>query len=142
MQDLETLKLGGVGLSPSRWALPPAGFVCLDVDASFYEENNRCRIGGVIRDFKGQPLAAFGQSILMSSFVVLRELFAILAGIEIIRERDINRVVVSSDSLLTVQAVTESNGDLSYVGLCASEINSLISVIDGASICHIKRSAN
>ncbi|XP_073121540.1 uncharacterized protein [Henckelia pumila] len=110
--------------------------------ASFDDENNRCEIGGIVRDQKGQPLAAFGNNLLMPGSVVLGELISIKAGLEFLREKKLNQVLIASDSLLAVQAVTEPNGDLNYVGLCVSEINTLILGLDIVSLFHVKRSVN
>lgn len=45
---------------PSLWVSPPIGHICFDVDASFRDVDDRCGIGGVLRNHEGQLIAAFG----------------------------------------------------------------------------------
>ncbi|XP_073154204.1 uncharacterized protein [Henckelia pumila] len=128
--------------SPHSWSLPPTGKLRLDVDASFDEDNNMCGIGGIVKNQEGQPLVAFGNNIMMPGSVVMGELHSIKAGLEMVREQEFNQVVIASDSLLAVKAVTSPKDDLSYVGLCASEINLLMVELGNISLFHVRRSAN
>lgn len=49
-------------------------------------------------------------------------------------------MIIASDSLLTVQR--KSSSDLSYVGLCASEIKDLGSLLDITFFIHVRRTVN
>lgn len=49
---------------------------------------------------------AFGNKISNPGSVVLGELLSIKAGLELLREKELNQVLIASDSLLAVQAVT------------------------------------
>ncbi|XP_073120004.1 uncharacterized protein [Henckelia pumila] len=126
----------------SRWLPPPHGQLRLDVDASFRDEDNRCGVGGVIRTYEGQLLAAFGRTMPRPDSVVIGELLAIHEGLRVVQEQNFQQVTGFSDSLLAVQAVTEPSRDLSYAGLCASEIKALSSLLQIISIFHVRRTDN
>lgn len=51
-------------------------------------------------------------------------------------------MIISSDSLLAVQAVMKPSSDLNYVGLCALDILALSLDLEIKSIFHVKRTAN
>ncbi|XP_073130037.1 uncharacterized protein [Henckelia pumila] len=142
VQELSSVQQGSSLDSLSRWEVPPEGQLRLNVDASFNEIDNRGGIGGVIRNHLGQPLVAFGNSISMPESVVMGELLAIKEGIRIVRDKDFKQVIISSDFLFVGQAVTESYKDLSYVGVCAKEIDTMCVDLGILSVFHVRRSAN
>lgn len=84
----------------------------------------------------------FGKRIKKPESVAEGELMVVNEGIKLAVERNIKRLIVASDSNLAVQAVTQSRDNLSYLGLWATEIQSLNSRLSETSITHIWRSAN
>ncbi|XP_073133915.1 uncharacterized protein [Henckelia pumila] len=128
--------------SPAHWLVPPIGQLRLDTDESFDASRNCCGIGCVVRNHLGQPLVAFGKTVPIPESVVLGELMAIREGLKLIRDKDFHQVIIFSDSLLAVQAVTAPQSDLCYTGSCAQDIKTLISQLEIVSLFHVRRSAN
>lgn len=56
--------------------------------------------------------------------------------------KEFKDVQVATDSILAVQAVTTNQEDISYVGICAEEISSLLKIHVVLDIIHACRSAN
>lgn len=84
----------------------------------------------------------FDKCIGKSVSVIECELMTIREGIKIVVERNIQPLLVTSDSSPAVQTVTQIQDYLSYLGTWATEIQQLQSFLIESSIVHIRRSAN
>ncbi|XP_073042062.1 uncharacterized protein [Primulina eburnea] len=128
--------------SPRSWNAPLVNTLRLDVDAAFNEDTNRYALGGIIRNHEGQPILVFGQKIEKPSSITFAELLAILVGVNISRDHNIGIHLITSDSLLAVQAVIGVEENRSYTGALASEIRGLLSLLGSPSLRHVRRTAN
>lgn len=86
------------------------------VDAASKESSPSFAVGDVIQNHEGELILAFGELLDKSQSVTPVELFAIQVGIKYARQHNIKIHQIVSDSLLTVQAITRPEEDLSYVG--------------------------
>ncbi|XP_073152476.1 uncharacterized protein [Henckelia pumila] len=128
--------------STSNWTAPPVNNLRMDVDVAYNEGLNSYTIGGVVRNHEGQPVLAFGHRIPKPPSVLCSELLAIVEGLKIANSNNIKIHCVSSDSLLTVQAVTKLEENRSYAGVIATDIKHLMESHDNIHIRHVRRSAN
>ncbi|XP_073057094.1 uncharacterized protein [Primulina eburnea] len=128
--------------SPNSWIAPRVNTLRLDVDASYNEGSNSFALGGIIRSHEGQPILAFGKNIAKPISVSFAELLAIQIGVNISREHNIDIHLITSDSLLAVQAVTSGDENRSYVGTLALDIRGLLSHLGNPSLRHVRRTAN
>ncbi|XP_073130896.1 uncharacterized protein [Henckelia pumila] len=99
-------------------------------------------LGRVVRNHRGHVMVAFGKGIQISGSVVMGELLAIREGLQVFKDKLLSHIFAFSESLLAVQAVTESICDLSYTGHCALEVRDLISELNIVSLSHASRKAN
>ncbi|KAE9595687.1 hypothetical protein Lal_00030672 [Lupinus albus] len=84
---------------PIRWTKPEWGWVKLNVDGSRdhigYPPSSGC--GGVMRDASGTWLLGFSQKLNPSYEVHMTEIVAILKGVKLAREMNVQKLVVESD---------------------------------------------
>ncbi|XP_075481264.1 uncharacterized protein LOC142521977 [Primulina tabacum] len=135
-------KIDKAGNSPKTWTAPQINELRMNVDAAYNVNLNSFAVGGVVRNHEGQPLIAFGMKIRKPASIVYGELAAIDIGMKIANDHNLFINQITSDSLLTVQAVTHIDEDLSYVGTYAQYIRRSLSEHNGATLNHIRRTAN
>ncbi|XP_073137696.1 uncharacterized protein [Henckelia pumila] len=131
-----------IAASPEKWFVPPVNCLRLDVDVAYNERLNAFAFGGVVRNHEGQPLLAFGRLLVKPISVTKAELLAIDGGLRIARENEFQVQIISSDSLLAVQAVTCLEEDRSYVGSIATDVRYLLEQQGDINFIHVRRSAN
>ncbi|KAK6132895.1 hypothetical protein DH2020_033375 [Rehmannia glutinosa] len=141
----KTQRIGGgdgVEKNHGKWARPPPGCLRLEVDACANETKGQFGIGGIVRNDVGKPVLVFGQKIEHAGSVLELELRAIKEGLAKSISANLFPQLVGSDSLLAVQAVTESKDVEGYIATWAASINLLISMIKDCNIFHISRTTN
>lgn len=106
--------------SENRWTRPPENRLKMNVDVAVNWETNSLAIGGVVRDNEGRMVLAFGKIILRPPSVTFAELVAIKEGLQMALHHMIETHEINSDSFQAVQAVTNPEVDLSYVGAIAN----------------------
>ncbi|XP_073119812.1 uncharacterized protein [Henckelia pumila] len=121
---------------------PNKGILQMEVDACVNVKKQHFGIGGVLKDFDGRILQAFGMSIAAPSSVVEGELIVIHEGIKFIHARGIRRCRIVSDSLISVQAVMKSEEDFTYIGARVNQIKMLTNDTETGELRHISRSLN
>ncbi|KAK9932942.1 hypothetical protein M0R45_020161 [Rubus argutus] len=98
-----------------KWKKPSAGFVKLNVDASFNLASRRAGLGGVFRDSQGVKEAC---------------------------SRHLVPLIVESDCLNIVQALHSNSLDNSVLGYLIGDLRQLLLTAFAASLIHVRRSAN
>lgn len=89
--------------APATWIPPPDGFFKLNSDGSV--QRNSAAAGGLIRDQRGDWVSGFSMNIGPSS-IADSELWGLRQGIFQALQLGINRLIVESDSLEAIQALT------------------------------------
>ncbi|KAK6134046.1 hypothetical protein DH2020_032225 [Rehmannia glutinosa] len=125
-----------------KWIPPPKEKLRLDVDACVNFGKGLFGIGGVIRNWAGDPLLVFGKKIVNAGSILELELRAIKEGLEIACNAKVIPQFVASDSLLAIQAVIEDKEVGGYIEFWASKIKQILQSIGECSIFHVNRSAN
>jgi hypothetical protein len=89
-------------VKPKYWSPPPEGWVMVNVDATIFQKANRMGLGIVVRDHKGEVLAARRQGINMITNPKLAESIAVRQAIHFTSEVPYNRVIIATDCLSLV----------------------------------------
>ena len=124
----------------SRWEAPPTGVYKVNVDGA---ASGGGRSSGVvvIRNNKGEPIAALCKPLPRQFSSLETEVFALEHGILLAKEMELTHVILESDALTVVQFIQakEFNGSLGhlYQGIC-----SLLESFSRWKICHLKRDYN
>ncbi|XP_075523989.1 uncharacterized protein LOC142556414 [Primulina tabacum] len=125
-----------------RWTRPPVNTLKLEVDAAVNFDTGGYSIWVIVRDHDGQILLAFGKGISKTQSVVFAELLSIRDGMRLLEERGIEAHVITTDSLLAVQAVINPAEDLSYCGALALDIRNSLDSRTDTNLRQVGRSAN
>ena len=105
-----TLPMGATSsldLMTRQFESPPSGFHKINVDGASSELDSFSSVGVVIRDCKGDVVAALCKPLQTCFFVELTEVFALEHGILFAQELHLAQVIVESDSLNVIQAINE-----------------------------------
>ena len=135
------MKLGQLRTTPSSWVPPPSGFHKINVDGASSELDSFSSVGVVIRDCKGDVVAALCKPLQARFSAELTEVFALEHGILLAQELHLARVIVESDSLNAVRAINEgaTGGSLGHI------LQGILQVSVSFESClfkHINRSFN
>ncbi|XP_023920453.1 uncharacterized protein LOC112031983 [Quercus suber] len=90
------------------WSPPPPGVFKINVDGSSSDIEESSSIGVIIRDCKGQIVAAFCKPLQSHYTAELVEVFALEQGIRLAQESQLSRVIFESDALTVINAVNDS----------------------------------
>ena len=132
-------------LSPAAgdvcWRKPPDGVFKINTDGAAADDGRRSSIGVIIRDCRGQVVAALCRVLSGCFSVDETEVLAIEAGILLAKEMDLNQIIIESDSLSSVQRILskDCSGGFGHI------VNGIISFLDGFMswrIRHLKRDFN
>jgi hypothetical protein len=97
---------GDICRNPSSWVPPKEGTVKINVDAAFCPKSGASSIGAVARNSQGIVIAAVSKPIGTCQDVVDAEAEAILAGLRLGLELQVQSLVLESDSQVAVGAAT------------------------------------
>ena len=123
------------------WSRPPPGVFKINVDRSSSDLEESSSIGVIIRDCKGQTIAAFCKPLQSHFSAELVEVFAVEQGIFLARELQLSQVMLESDALLVINAINDSTFG-TYYGHIIQDISHAQSSFDFCSFKHLNRSFN
>ena len=91
----------------SCWSPPPPDVFKVNVDGSSSDLEESSSIGVIIRDCKGQTVAAFCKPLQSHYSANLVEVFAMEQGILLAQELQLSRVMFESDALTVINAIKD-----------------------------------
>lgn len=124
------------------WSPPPEGSLKMNVDGAFLPTFQFGGVGGVLCDHQGSFIAAFSYRKESVSSPLHCELLAIHDGLLFLQAMDVSNVIINSDCQLAVQALSNSNEDLSVLGNLVEDIKVLLSSLPSISFSHAYRTSN
>ena len=96
------------------WSPPPPGVFKINVDGSSSDLGESSSIGVIIRDCKGQTVAAFCKPLQSHFSAELVEVLALEQGIFLAWELQLSRVMFESDALSVINAINDSTFGTPY----------------------------
>jgi len=123
------------------WKKPPAGVYKINADGAIADDGRRLSIGMVIRDFRGEVVAALCRVLPGNFSVGETEALAVKARILLAKEMDLHQIIVESNSLSVVQSISfkDFRGEIDYI------FHGILSFLEGFSswqVRHLKRDYN
>ena len=132
-----------VRISPTvKWKKPDYGVYKLNVDAAIKLGEISFSMGLVLRDHSGTLVAGKTICKLMVSSVFEAEATAILEGLQWLINMTVDKVIIESDSFLSVKALQNSQENLLEVGNILSACRSILDSRPEFSVSFVKRQAN
>lgn len=124
-----------------NWEVPVLGYAKLNCDGAVRSFNEKAACGGVLRDDNGAFLWGFAVK-LGRCTVTQAELWAIIHGLKLAKERGYSKIMVESDSLTAVKFI---NGGCLHSHQCkplVNEIHKLMAELESIQVSHVFREAN
>ena len=123
------------------WRKPPNGVLKINTDGATGGDGVLSSIAVIIRDCRGQAVAALCRVLPGCFSVDDTEALAIEAGVLLARELDFQQIIIESDSLAVVQGISAKD----YGGGFGHIVNGIVNLLDGFAgwqIRHVKRDFN
>ncbi|XP_062013785.1 uncharacterized protein LOC133730151 [Rosa rugosa] len=137
-----TTPLGLATRAVPKWSKPPVGFVKLNVDVAFDQTLCRTGLGGVFRDHVGTFLHGFRHSVTIAQSARHAELLALILGVQLAIDHHLTPLIVESDCLDLVSALSSSSLDCSELGFLLVDLRTLLHEALDARVLKVARQAN
>lgn len=125
-----------------KWTPPPINTFKVNVDASVFPGALVFSVGMVIRDHKGVFLEGRNLSLPCPSSLVEAECIGVREALSWVMIRQEKRVVVETDSLLTVAAIQSAKRNMLKVGHVVDQCKAMLEVLSKISVIHICKHSN
>lgn len=135
---LSSEKLAGV----QKWCPPEEGKFKINVDAAVVGEAETCSVGMVLRDCRGQFLEGKVMNFLNPESVFAAEARGVCEALLWAKERDLQNVIIETDSLLTVRALRMKSLNVLEVGNVLQMCLKQLKENPTFSIVFVQRQAN
>jgi ribonuclease HI len=139
-----SFKLKGSGnlIQRDGWKRPATGVYKINVDAAFDVDTGRGATGAIIRDSRGNFVAASCVFTDIAVDATSMEASALLAGLQLAEQFGAQSLVVESDSLEVVRAVQNPSELRGLQAVVLDDCRHLLSMLGMATINHCPREAN
>ena len=125
----------------TRWLPPPEGLYKANFDAAFFGNSGIAGIGVVVRDSKGEIIAALSQKILEPHSVDAAKALACSRAVVFAKELSLFSVIVEGVKRI-VQAASNKRANLTLFGHVINEIHESCSSFNRISFQHVRRDGN
>ncbi|KAL4279259.1 hypothetical protein GQ457_03G017210 [Hibiscus cannabinus] len=98
------------------WHPPPGDFIKINTDGAFNPSTYEARIGVIARNSTGEVLGGFAQHSGVSTDALHTEFLAVVAGLQLAREKGWRFVHIETDSATVVNKFNRTGPDLSVLG--------------------------
>lgn len=98
-----------------QWCPPEEGWIKINVAAAMDEKNRLAGLGVVIRNFKGEIIAAAVKTEKNSGNVEMAEAKAVLWGLQVAIMNEATQVIVESDSEGVIELINNKRGTLTEI---------------------------
>ena len=111
-----------------QWRPPEHDYFKVNFDAAVFKSLNLVGIGVVIRDWRGDVVAALSMPTALASTVVDLEALACRHAMLFAAEKDLQNVIFERDSISIINAIVQDNSVLTSHGDIVDNIRFLVSV--------------
>jgi hypothetical protein len=125
-----------------RWVPPPAGQVCVNVDAALFPGENRMGWGAAVCDHTSKLLCACSEGLEGMPALELAEALATCSALMMARSRGFPRIILVSDCLSLIKKVLTPAQDRSATGSVIQDIKHLTAEFESCSFKFYPRSSN
>ncbi|BFG16782.1 hypothetical protein CerSpe_030560 [Prunus speciosa] len=108
-----------------NWERPPAQFFKINVDGALKTNDSVRGLGVVIRDDRGELIAAAAKPVCGMFTPNATELFAIRFGLQLAKDLGLQHIYLESDAQAAIRMAFQCDADLGYEGVLVNEIQVL-----------------
>lgn len=124
------------------WKKPLSGFLALNVDASYSEDEHSGSCGAIIRDNGGMFVAASISKLEHVADIVSAESAALVEGLKLAHSIGCNSIFVQMDNLVVVEALKHNTGHSMISAPILDECRGLLEDFGKVSIEYCNRESN
>jgi ribonuclease HI len=128
--------------SVARWAPPPPGWVCINVDAALFPNDRRMGCGAVLRDHRGGFILSISEGLDCFPSPEVAEVLAARHALMVALDHGVKQAVLVSDCLSLTQHIVSPRRDRSSLGSVISDIKSLLAGLESCSVKFASRNLN
>lgn len=125
-----------------KWTPPEEGRLKVNVDVLFFPNAEAFTVGMVIRDYTGAFIEGKNLSLPSPSTVFEAESIGIREALSWMMARQDRRVIVETDSLLTVYAIHGKSDNLFEVGHIVEHCRAMLQSTTEVRVTHIRKQAH
>ncbi|XP_074351358.1 uncharacterized protein LOC141690460 [Apium graveolens] len=125
-----------------KWRPPEQGTWKVNVGASVFPQAEHFTVGMVIRDYTGAFVEAKVLALPCPATVLEAESIEVKEALTWVMQRGYSKVILETDSLLTVKALSSSNKYLLEVGHVIEQYRLLLNEAPGFLVSHIRKQGN
>ena len=114
----------------------------VNFDAAVFKSLNLAGIEVVIRDWRGDVVAALSMPTALASTVADLEALACRRAVMFAAEKDLQNVIFKGDSVSVINAIVQENPVLTSYGDIVDDIRSLVSIFQSFQFVFVHRSCN
>ena len=111
----------------------------VNFDRATFKDKNLVGLGGVIRNNRGLVMAAFTQTIPLSTSIEMVEVLAARSALGLAQELSLNQVQLKGESEVIINALSKGGMDSSSYGHIIKDIKFLSLAFQCLSFCHTHR---
>ncbi|CAB4274034.1 unnamed protein product [Prunus armeniaca] len=108
-----------------NWERPPAQFFKMNVDGALKTDDSVRGLGVVIRDDRGELIAAAAKPVCGMFTSNVTELFAIRFDLQLAMDLGLKHIYLESDAQAAIRMAFQCDADLGYEGILVNEIHVL-----------------
>ncbi|XP_023888977.1 uncharacterized protein LOC112001046 [Quercus suber] len=125
-----------------RWLPPVEGMYKVNYDGAYFVDEEKARIGVVVRNDLGQVMGSLAEKIDMPTTVEVLEAMVARRAMLFMEELGLRHTVFEGDSELVVKALVGHCPDRSSIGHIIKDYKSLRSLFQTCSFSHVRRQGN
>ncbi|KAF5451602.1 hypothetical protein F2P56_026695 [Juglans regia] len=124
------------------WSPPPPGFLKLNVDGAIFPDHHKAGIGIILRDEKGDVIAACSKlegDVASPEFI---EATTLLRGLQFCAQWGVPKLVLETDCLILVNALQSQTTFLTDFAFLLNDISRMMRGFQEVQILHVNRLGN
>uniref|UniRef100_A0A2N9GZI9 Reverse transcriptase domain-containing protein n=1 Tax=Fagus sylvatica TaxID=28930 RepID=A0A2N9GZI9_FAGSY len=125
-----------------KWAPPRPGRYKVNFDGAFFRESNEAGIGAIVRNHRGEVMAALCQRIPYPYSIEAVEASAAKAAVTFVLDLGLQEVDIEGDSLKIITALQQTSPCYTSYGHLILDTNTLAQNLTSYQFMHVKRDGN
>ncbi|KAF5465176.1 hypothetical protein F2P56_015205 [Juglans regia] len=125
-----------------KWQPPQSDLLKLNVDAAIFPKWDKIGVAAVLRNATGGVLMALSKAEIPMEGSKGIELHAIFRGLQQCATMGVSNILAESDSLLSIEALTDDSMTSSLLGVVYYEIKKLAKCFVACMFSHVYREGN
>ena len=125
-----------------QWRPPEQDHFKVNFDAALFQSINRAGIGVVIRDWRGEVVAALSMPTALASSVADLEALACRRALLFAAEKELQKVIFEGDSVSVMKAIVQEHPVLTSYGDIVDDIHDVASTFQSAQFVSVHRACN